>query len=130
MTTQEITNTSSKKITLPRLFLHLEGIALLAGAALVYGSQSYRWWLFFVFLLTPDLVMLIYMVNKRAGEISYNLVHTTIFPLVLALYSGLSGNSLGLQIGLIWLAHIGMDRMVGYGFKYPGQFKETHFNRI
>jgi hypothetical protein len=84
----------------------------------------------FLFLLTPDIPMLLFLVNPRLGSIVYNLVHTLIFPLTLAIFSGSNGNNLGLQIALIWLAHIGMDRAVGYGFKYPGYFKQTHFSRI
>lgn len=119
-----------KNISMPRLFLHLEGLGLLAGSVFFYTNQQFGWGWFALFLLTPDLVMLVYMINKHWGEVSYNLVHTTIFPLILTVVSVLAGSSLGLQISLIWLAHIGMDRLVGYGFKYPGSFKETHFSRI
>jgi hypothetical protein len=35
-----------------------------------------------------------------------------------------------LQIALIWLAHIGVDRMLGYGLKYPTGFKDTHLQRV
>ena len=33
-------------------------------------------------------------------------------------------------IGLVWLAHIGFDRVLGYGLKYPEGFKETHLQRV
>jgi hypothetical protein len=33
-------------------------------------------------------------------------------------------------MALIWLAHIGMDRMLGYGLKYSGGFKDTHLGRL
>jgi hypothetical protein len=117
-------------LSMPRLLLHLEGLALLIGVVVLYASQPFSWWTFALFLLAPDLSAIGYIFNQQVGSMTYNLVHTTIFPLGLALVSGLSGNSLGLQIALIWLAHIGMDRAVGYGIKYPGQFKETHFSRL
>ena len=115
---------------MPRLFLHLEGLALLGSVLVLYGNQHFNWWAFALFLLAPDLSMVFYAINQRLGAVAYNLVHTTLFPLALAILSGLSGNSLGLQISLIWLAHIGMDRAVGFGFKYPTNFKDTHFSRI
>lgn len=121
---------SSKNISMPRLFLHLEGLALLASAIVIYSNQQFSWGAFALYLLAPDLAIIVYAVNQRSGQIVYNVVHTTIFPLALAVFSILNTNSLGLQIALIWLAHIGMDRAVGYGFKYPGSFKETHFSRI
>jgi hypothetical protein len=34
-----------------------------------------------------------------------------------------------LPYGLIWIVHIGMDRMLGFGLKYPTGFKETHLQR-
>ena len=30
------------------------------------------------------------------------------------------------ELSLIWTAHISMDRMLGYGLKYPASFKFTH----
>jgi hypothetical protein len=33
-------------------------------------------------------------------------------------------------VALIWFAHIGMDRTVGYGLKYPTSFKDTHLQRV
>jgi hypothetical protein len=115
---------------MPRLLLHLEGLVVLASALLLYGNQNYSWLTFVLLLLLPDLSMVFYVVSQRVGSIAYNLVHTLVFPVGLALLSYFSGHTLGMQIALIWLAHIGMDHTFGYGFKYPGIGKETHFTRI
>jgi len=124
-------NTSSlSNISMPRIILHLEGLALLAAALFIYGNQDFGWGTFFLFLLAPDLAIIPYAINKRAGQIVYNLAHTIIFPLSLAIYSIMNANDLALQASLIWFAHIGMDHLFGYGFKYPGSFKDTHFSRI
>lgn len=121
---------SSKNISMPRLLLHLEGLALLIVSLVLYANQNFGWGTFFLFLLAPDLAIIPYAINKRAGQIVYNLVHTIIFPLALAFYSVMNANDIGIQASLIWFAHIGMDHLFGYGFKYPGSFKETHFSRI
>jgi hypothetical protein len=42
----------------------------------------------------------------------------------------LGESDVALQVRLIWLAHIGLDRAVGYGLKYPTAFKETHLQRV
>jgi hypothetical protein len=34
------------------------------------------------------------------------------------------------SIALIWFAHIGFDRALGYGLKYPSAFQNTHMGRI
>jgi len=31
---------------------------------------------------------------------------------------------------LIWLAHIGIDRALGYGLKYPTFFRDTHLQHV
>jgi hypothetical protein len=33
-------------------------------------------------------------------------------------------------LALIWLAHIGIDRALGYGLKYASGFGFTHLGRI
>lgn len=45
-------------------------------------------------------------------------------------YGLLRDDGLVLSLCLIWLAHIGMDRMLGYGLKYPTDFKDTHLGRL
>jgi hypothetical protein len=33
-----------------------------------------------------------------------------------------------LLLSLIWTAHIGFDRLLGFGLKYSNRFKDTHLN--
>jgi hypothetical protein len=41
--------------------------------------------------------------------------------------AGLAGHHpLVLALGLLWLAHIGMDRLAGFGLKYDSGFQRTH----
>jgi hypothetical protein len=96
----------------------------------LYGYLGYSWLAFAGFLLTPDLTFVVYAINKHAGSMAYNLAHFYGFPALLAAAALVAGSALGLQIALIWFAHISMDRIVGYGFKYPGLFKETHLQRV
>ena len=120
----------SPKMSMPRILLSLEGLALFIGSIVLYAYTGGSWWLFLLLLLSPDLAMVGYMLNTRLGAMSYNAIHTTVFPLVLAIASLLLSWTLGLHLALIWLAHIGMDRTVGYGLKYSTAFKETHLNRV
>jgi hypothetical protein len=116
-------------MTVKRL-LHLEGLVLFVGAVALYGVSGGNWLLFIALLLAPDLAMLGYGVNTRVGALAYNSVHTYLLPALLLLV-GLAGSvPLATQIALIWFAHIGMDRTVGYGLKYPTAFKDTHMQRV
>ena len=71
-----------------------------------------------------------YFANKRLGAAAYNLVHTYVWPALLVALGVGSDNDLMLSIGFIWFAHIGIDRLLGYGLKYPIDFKQTHIQRL
>lgn len=121
---------SKMKYTQPAFLLHLEGGVLLALSLFLYGWLGGNWWLFVLLLLAPDLAMLGYLRNPAVGAAIYNAVHIYLWPGLLAVAGLLTGNMLLVQLGLIWLAHIGMDRLMGYGLKYPTEFKDTHFSRL
>ena len=112
----------------PLLLLRAEGLAALAGATLAYGALGGSWWLYGGLLLAPDLAMLGYLAGPRWGAAAYNAAHTTLAPLALGLAAWLAGSSLLGGLALIWAAHIGMDRAVGYGLKYASGFKATHLS--
>ncbi|HTP87092.1 MAG TPA: DUF4260 family protein [Bryobacteraceae bacterium] len=114
----------------PRLLLHLEGAALLAATLAAYHLEHGSWLLFAILFITPDLSMIGYALNVRVGAAAYNAIHTTIGPLALAAFAVITGNHTALLLALIWLAHIGFDRLLGYGLKYPTQFRDTHLGRV
>lgn len=118
------------KMSMPNVMLRLEGTAVLVASVLAYGYLGYNWWVFALLLLWPDLAFIAYAVDKRFGSVVYNVVHSYPLPLLLAGASILFAWSFGLQFALIWLAHIGMDRTMGYGLKYAGEFKMTHMSNI
>lgn len=120
----------TQKLTLPGLLLRLEGTAVLLTSLYFYHSLHLSWLTFAIFLLAPDLSAIGYLMNTRIGSITYNIAHTYALPLTVAVLALLLDWSLGLQIALIWTAHIGMDRIVGYGLKYPDDFKHTHLNQV
>jgi hypothetical protein len=59
-----------------------------------------------------------------------NAVHSTVGPIALAIYALYFAVPLALSIATIWLAHAGIDRVLGYGLKYPSTFTDTHLGRI
>lgn len=115
---------------LPRRLLHLEGLAVLVAALALYFDAGYGWLALVLLFLAPDLSMLGYLAGPRVGAFTYDVVHTYALPLALALVGVLGGAELATQLALIWLAHIGLDRLLGYGLKYPTGFKDTHLQRV
>ena len=117
------------KLVLPPALLRIEGAILLLLSILLYNLIGGSWLLFVLLFLAPDLSMLGYLSGPRTGAISYNLFHTYVLPGLLAAFGLLTGSPLLVSLALVWFAHIGFDRMVGYGLKYPTGFFDTHLHR-
>jgi hypothetical protein len=117
-------------LTKPRWLLHLEGASILALTSVLYHAGHFRWWVFAVLLLTPDLAMFGYLASVKIGAAVYNLVHTEAGPVLLLVVSIAAPLPVLQPYALIWLAHLGMDRMLGFGLKYPTQFKDTHLQHV
>ena len=116
--------------SLPRLLLRAEGLALAAAALVVYFHLDYGWVLLLVLALAPDLSALGYLAGVRVGAASYNLAHTEVWPAALIVAGVLADSQTLVQLALIWLVHIGVDRALGYGLKYPTRFDDTHLQRV
>jgi hypothetical protein len=114
----------------PRLLLRLEGAALLVLAAFLYPKVSDSWWLFAALVLLPDLSFLGYLAGPRIGAAVYNAAHVTLGPFALAILGFVLPAVILDAIALTWLAHIGVDRLLGFGLKYPAGFAFTHLGKI
>src|SRR5262249_9514095 len=107
-----------------------EGLVVFGLSVALYGRLGESWWLFAFLFLTPDLSFLAYLAGPRVGAVAYNAVHTTAGPALLALIGLLAAYQPAVAIALIWLAHCGIDRALGYGLKYEAGFGFTHLGRI
>jgi len=118
------------KLTGPNILLRLEGLAALGLSSLIYASWGFSWTEFLLLFLAPDLMMVGYFGGARIGAATYNAAHTYCAPLILGLLAHFEHHPSLTPIALIWAAHIGFDRLVGYGLKYGTDFKETHLGRV
>lgn len=117
-----------------RLLLRAEGAALFAVSLLAFATFDISWWMFVILFLAPDLAFVFYLFGPRAGALAYNIMHSTIGPILL----GALGWRLGFDVlgtilagcAVIWIAHVGFDRMLGYGLKYASSFHDTHLGKI
>jgi hypothetical protein len=110
--------------------LRVEGATAAVAATVLYFDGGNPWWLFLVLALAPDLSMLGYVARTSIGSATYNVAHTYTLPIVLALVGLLAEADGALAVALIWLTHIGVDRALGYGLKYPTAFRDTHLQRV
>ena len=112
----------------PRLLLRLEGALVLITSIFTYSLLDASWVLFAVLLLGPDAFMVGYLVGPVVGALIYNAGHTYTVPLVLGALAYSASSPLTAAVALIWTAHIGMDRALGYGLKEQTGFHDTHLN--
>ena len=114
--------------TKPALLLRVEGAFALGVSILLYSESHTSWILFVVLFLS--LFMLGYLVNTRIGAAVYNFVHTLFAPGILIVIAMLTSRQQLLPFAFIWTAHIGLDRTLGSGLKYPTRFKDTHLQHV
>jgi Domain of unknown function (DUF4260) len=103
--------------------------ALVVGIGLWVVNDGSLLWLVPA-LLVPDLSAIGYALNPRVGAVTYNLVHNWTLALALLGLAWWWGSDPLLLAGSIVLAHVGMDRALGYGLKLPTSFQDTHLGRI
>jgi hypothetical protein len=116
-------------LTKPGVLLRLEGGCVLAAAIAGYARVLHGgWWIFAVCFLAPDVSLLGYAAkgHREMAAALYNAVHSYLLPLVLGGCSWWMHARAGEAAAAIWIAHIALDRMLGFGLKYPEGFKTTH----
>ena len=110
-------------LKLEELFMFLLGLYL-------FSLLDFQWWWFLILILLPDIGMVGYVLNNKAGALMYNIFHHK--GLAIAIY--LTGIYLSVPllqlIGIIVFSHASMDRMIGYGLKFEKGFKYTHLGEI
>jgi Domain of unknown function (DUF4260) len=113
-----------------RPWLRAEGAATFAAGLAGFLFLGLPWWAFPLLLLVPDISAIGYLRGPRIGAIAYNLVHDLATGVAVAGLGLAIGNVPLAAAGAILVAHSGMDRMAGYGLKFPDAFKNTHLGRI
>ena len=112
------------------ILLRLEGLTLFLGMVMLYAAWGGSWLVFALLFFAPDLSFLAYLSDARFGALVYNAAHSYMAPVMLLTLGFGLASPLTLSIALIWLAHIGIDRALGYGLKYSVGFGFTHLGRI
>ena len=114
----------------PRFLLHVEGAIVAVAAVALYFHLGYPWWLLVVLALAPDLSMVGYLAGPVAGSLGSEMDLTIGVRVAVGVGGVVAGADVPVQVALIWITHIGVDRAIGYGLKYPSGFKDTHLQRV
>lgn len=113
-----------------RRLLRVEGLCVLMAALLFYPTLGFGWGNFFWFFLLPDLSLLAYLAGPKVGALIYNAAHSYIGAIACLVSGALLKMPALSCAGVIWCAHIGFDRALGYGLKYASAFRTTHLGLI
>lgn len=114
------------------IWQRIEGGLVFVAASILFFflGDGFVWWVALAAFFVPDVSFAAYALGSRIGAIGYNIVHVYAFGAV-PLTLGMAIDSATItQLGALWLAHSGFDRMLGYGLKSKRGFKITHLGRI
>ncbi|SDK18840.1 protein of unknown function [Methylophilus rhizosphaerae] len=113
-----------------RSLLRIEGLCVLAVSLLTYTKFGSGWGTFALFFFAPDLSFLGYLAGPKVGAVSYNFAHSYIGALAALAIGIFLSAPIAITAGIIWAAHIGFDRALGYGLKYSAGFGFTHLGVV
>lgn len=99
-------------------------------AIYAYARLGGGWGWGALLLLAPDLSIAGYLISIRTGSVLYNIAHTYLIPGVLLALGWAWQQPTLTQAGLLIAAHIGIDRALGFGLKYPTTFGDTHIQHV
>ena len=114
----------------PRALLRVEGLAVLLASVAGYHAIGASWLLFVALLLLPDLGLIGYVAGAGTGALTYNALHTYAGPAALAALAYVDVAPGAWPVCLVWSAHIGLDRVLGFGLKFSSAFRDTHLGTL
>jgi hypothetical protein len=115
---------------LPIMYQRVEAAAVLIASIYFYYHLHFNFLVFILVLFVFDVSMAGYLINKRIGANTYNIFHSLLGPAITVILGASLNNRMLICLSLIWLAHIGLDRALGYGLKKITGFNETHLGHI
>lgn len=110
--------------------LQSEEILLFGFSIYLFSLTDFEWWWYPALILLPDIGMIGYAVNPRIGAFTYNLFHHRGLAVAILCAGWFLANPNLELAGIILLGHSSMDRIFGYGLKYPDSFKNTHLGKL
>jgi len=113
-----------------KTILKLEELFMFGITIFLFSKLNFAWWWYPALLFTPDLSMIGYFINPQVGAWTYNFVHFKGLGLSVYVLGVVLANPTLQLVGLILFGHSSMDRVLGYGLKYPDSFHNTHLGRI
>lgn len=113
-----------------RKIISMEYLIAFLVSIFFYWHFEFSFLYFVLFLLLPDISMLGYIINTKVGALFYNIGHSLVVPAILLILGFVTVSAPLLMASIIWLAHIFLDRALGFGLKYAAAFTKTHLQQV
>jgi hypothetical protein len=108
----------------------LEELALAGLGIFAFAGLGLPWWWFALLILAPDLSALGYLAGARVGAFAYNIAHHRGLAVLLIVFGILQSSVWWQLAGVMLFTHSSLDRVFGFGLKYPDSFNHTHLGMI
>lgn len=110
----------------------IEGALALVACVILYVVLLgiFPWWAAILIFFAPDLTFAAYLAGPKVGSVVYNSLHNYGCGAVLVCIGAVFVIPALTAIGLLWVAHCGFDRMMGYGLKRSDAFTSTHMGDL
>jgi len=113
-----------------KTLIRLEELGFFLFSIYLFSLLPYPWWFYPFLFFVPDLAMLGYLAGPRVGAIVYNFIHHRGLALIYYMAGVLLATPVLSLVGVIVFAHSSLDRVLGYGLKFPDGFAHTHLGQI
>ena len=113
-----------------RNLIRIEELFLFGLSLFLFSQLDYAWWIYPALFFSPDVSMIGYLGGPRSGAVVYNIVHHKAIAIGFYFAGFFISVSLMQLMGVILLGHSSLDRVLGYGLKYPDSFNNTHLDMI
>lgn len=110
--------------------LSIEGLFYFLLAMFLFTALDFNWRWYLALFFLPDISMIGYLVNAKTGAFAYNAIHHKGVAIGMYIIGAYLGNQAIQLAGLVLLGHSSLDRVLGYGLKYPDSFKHTHLGAM
>jgi hypothetical protein len=113
-----------------KTLLKIEEVFMFGLSIFLFSKLDYAWWWYPVLILAPDLSMIGYLGGSQIGAATYNFIHNKALGIGIFVLGIVLASPPLMLAGLILFGHSSMDRVLGYGLKYPDSFEHTHLGII
>lgn len=100
-----------------KALIRLEEIALVVLSLYLFLELDFAWWWFPLLFFVPDVSLIGYLFNPKAGAFTYNFIHHKALAVSLYLLGAVMQLHALELAGVVMFGHSSLDRVLGFGLQ-------------